>query len=158
MNGPLRIDPGPYPLRKGEYGFGVRYRVSAIGNKGGTAYEVLGLFRQQDSKLKEVFRDVVWAYSKYESDGNSCNSEMTVGPVETGVDEFYNYRRHHNRSYYGEGRNPQFAGVNNFPEIPVSACTPFKKLESENVHRWNVVKGVYLDSSPRLLQWDDLCK
>jgi hypothetical protein len=146
---------GPYPLRPGEYGFGVRYRVSAIGNKGGAAYEVLGLFRQQDSELKEILRDVLWAYSKYESDANSCNSEMRVSPGKTMVDGFFDYLRQHNRSYYGERKNPQFSGVNSLPEVPVSTCMSFKNVSA---HHWNLQKGIYLDSRSRLLQWDELFK
>ena len=61
---PISRRRSPFQIRNNEFSFGVRHRWALLGNKSGTALEVLGLFRFENSELKEVFRDVTWAYKQ----------------------------------------------------------------------------------------------
>jgi hypothetical protein len=84
---PKTIDIGPYQITNNEYAFGVTVIEGSLGNKSGQLYELLGLYRYQNGELKEIYRDVLWVYSKYsEPDYSSCNIDLKIvtQPAESG--------------------------------------------------------------------------
>ena len=153
---PISRRRSPFQIRNNEFSFGVRHRWALLGNKSGTALEVLGLSRFENSELKEVFRDVTWAYSKYEDGANSCNTETTIASEPSSDSEFFNIVRRHSRSYFGNTRNPEFSNYSNLRNTPVESCASFKELVFSNTNRWDATKGMYLDSSHRFLTNEDV--
>ena len=145
----LSIDVTPIQILKDEYAFGVRTRAGSLGNKSGLLLEVISLFRYRFGIFQEIFRDVVWAYSKYsEKDFQSCNVDMELESRPSTDQGFFTITRKYRRSYLGEAGA---AGID-------APCALSNALQTPNVHRWSPEKGKYLDSRGRFLQYDDIFK
>lgn len=156
-NPQLSVDITPIKIREDEYAFGTRNRVGSVGNKGGNIYELINLYRFHDAVLKEIFRDVVWEYSKYSEGNSSCNVDMKIVQLPSQVDGFYDLAREFSQSYLGDAKNPQFANQPAQPEIPAD-CSLARLLKAPNIQKWDPALGEYVDAKGRFLHWDDLFK
>jgi hypothetical protein len=156
-NRDVSIDVGSYRIRENEYAFGIRQISAQLGNKGGLAFEILTLYRPQGSKLKPIFSDFTWGYSKYSEPGlRSCNVEAVIvsGPGRQG--EFFNLVRKQTRVYLGDSRNPPFRSLERSAatEIPVDSCSLIGDMQFPNTHKWDPAKGAYVEPGPSFLNAD----
>jgi hypothetical protein len=133
----VSIDVAPFQIRKNEYVFGVKHRWSLVGNKSGVAYDVFGLVRLDNGEMKEIYRDITWAFSKYESGPFNCYAEAVIAS-EPSQREFFNIVRR--------------------PQDPQASCRSFPGLQFPNTQVWDPAKGVYMDSSRRMFSEDDMGK
>jgi hypothetical protein len=159
----VSLNVAPIQIRQDEYAFGATSRTGNPGNKGGTIFNLISLFRYHDGQIKEIFRDVVWMYSKYSdwessTSARSCNVDLMIvpQPSDPGPDGFFNIARQFSRSYFGDARNPQF-GNPALPEVPAD-CSLSKLFQKPEIQTWDPTTGRYLDHRGRFLQWDDLYK
>jgi hypothetical protein len=151
------IEVTPYQIREKEYAFAMKSTEADLGNKSGTAFEILTLYRLQGSELKEIFSDFTWAYSKYSEPGLvGCNVEAVIvsGPERQG--EFFNLVRKHTRSYLGDGGTPQAEPGSPSTEPPAVSCSVIGDMQFPNTHRWDASKGAYLESGRSFLNNPDL--
>jgi len=157
-NSPQSIDVTPFRIADDEIAFGVRSRAGDVGNKSGQLYEVMSLYRYHDGELQEIFRDTVWAYSKYsEKNWNSCNVDMKIVSQPAKEGRFFTITREYVRSYLGNTKNPEFSNSQGQTETP-GDCSLSERLRKPNTHSWNVEKGKYLDARGAFLDWDDFYK
>lgn len=154
---PLWLDVDRYQIRADEYAFGARLLTGSLGNKGGPLAEVLSLYRYHDGVLKEIFRDVVWSYSKYSDEGwRSCNVDMQIVSSPSATDGFFRLTREYRRSYFGDSTARSMVSNTYREDLnEVPACSLSTPLKTLNTHLWNTEKGLYLDARGRLLQPDD---
>jgi hypothetical protein len=161
---PLSIDVTPLKIRENEYVFGVTLLSGpGVGNRSGMLVDMVSLYRYHNSQLKEIFRDAVWAYSKYsEPNYSSCNVEMKILSQPSAAGDFFTLTRQYSRSYLAEEQNPDFTGANSSPqhfaETPTTSCSLTRDLQTPHAQTWNAEKGLYLDASGWFLQWDDFGK
>jgi hypothetical protein len=160
---PVSLNVAPVQIREDEYAFGATYREGIPGNKSGFIADIMSLYRYHDGELKEIFRDVVWMYSKYSdwqsnTSASSCNVDLRIvpQPSDAGPDGFFRIARELQRSYFSDAKNPQF-GNPALPEVPAD-CSLVKLFQKPEIHTWDTTTGIYVDHRGRFLQADDLYK
>jgi hypothetical protein len=155
---PQSIDVTPFQIADDEYAFGVRSRAGSTGNKGGQLFEVMSLYRYHDDELQEIFRDTVWAYSKYsEKNWKSRNVDMKIVSQPAREGRFFTITREYVRSYLGNAKNPEFSNSQDLTETP-GDCSLSERFGIPKSHSWNTEKDKYLDSRGAFLDWDDFYK
>jgi hypothetical protein len=157
---PQTINVSPIQIRADEYAFGVEFLAGSVGNKGGELYGMMSLYRYHDNELREIFRDVIWVYSKYsDPDFRSCNVDMFLDSEPTPDSDFYAITRNYNRSYFGESKNPEFTNISStavrVADHLTENCSLTNQLKNPNTHKWNPSRHLYVDTGESYLDRRD---
>jgi hypothetical protein len=156
-NPPIDVDVGPFRITENEYAFGVTVITGEVARLGGSLYEMMDLYRYHDNELKEIYRDVVWAYYKLSGPNpESCNVDMEILTQPSTEGEFYTITRQYKRSYLGDGINAEFRGVQNTRATPVESCRATVDFKAPYTQKWNTEKKMYLDHRGLFLSIDEL--
>ena len=153
---PEAIQAGAFRIKEDEYAFGVTVISGEVVQHAGTLYGMMGLYRYHDGALKEIYRDVVWAYGKYsEPDSASCTVEMEIVTPPSKDSIFYSITRQYKRSYLGNSKNPEYRSLNS-GETPVPSCSMTADYRAPYTQEWNPDKELYLDHRGLFLNDADL--